>query len=65
MSLIGLIITLVVVGLLLWVINTQVPMQDTVKRILNVVVIIAVIIWLLTAFGVLQSINNVQVPRVH
>lgn len=55
MSLINLIITLVVVGVLLWLINAYIPMQPTIKKILNIVVIILVILWLLSAFGIFDS----------
>lgn len=55
MSLINLIITLVVVGVLLWLINSYIPMQATIKKILNVVVIIIVILWLLSAFGIFDT----------
>lgn len=51
--LINLIITLIVVGLLLWLVNNYIPMDAKIKSILNVVVVIAVIIWLLRMFGVL------------
>ena len=50
MPLIQLVIVLVVVGVVLWVINSYIPMQATIKKILNVVVVIAVIIWLLSVF---------------
>ncbi|MDT8438876.1 MAG: Thivi_2564 family membrane protein [Wenzhouxiangellaceae bacterium] len=55
MSLINLIITLVVVGVLLWLINSFIPMQHTMKKILNAVVIIIVILWLLSVFGILDT----------
>ena len=61
MPLINLIITLVVVGVLLWLINSFIPMQHTMKKILNVVVIIVVIIWLLSAFGVLDSMSGMRI----
>lgn len=61
MSLINLIITLVVVGVLLWLINSYIPMQHTMKKILNVVVIIVVILWLLSAFGVINSMSGMHV----
>lgn len=61
MPLINLIITLVVVGVLLWLINSFIPMQSTMKKILNVVVIIVVIIWLLSAFGVLGPISGIRI----
>ncbi|GGD28813.1 Thivi_2564 family membrane protein [Sinisalibacter lacisalsi] len=57
MSLINLIITLVVVGVGLWAINTYIPMDRKIKSILNVVVVILVVLWLLRGFGVLNSLN--------
>ena len=65
MSLISLVITLAVVGFLLWLVNAYVPMDGTIKRIINIVVIIAVVLWLLSAIGVLGHVHDVQVPRVH
>jgi hypothetical protein len=61
MSLIGIIITLVVVGVLLWLLNNYVPMDGKIKRILNVVVVIVVVIWLLQALGLLGSLQNVRI----
>ena len=55
--LINLIITLIVVGLLLWLVNNYIPMDAKIKSILNVVVVIVVIIWLLRSFGVLSGIG--------
>jgi len=63
MPLIHLIIVLVVVGLILWVINSYIPMQATIKRILNVVVVIAVIIWLLSVFGVIGNISAIRIGK--
>ena len=51
MSLISLIVTLAIVGVILWAINTYLPMEGRIKQILNVVVVIAVLLWLLSAFG--------------
>ncbi|MDP2698269.1 Thivi_2564 family membrane protein [Thalassospira sp.] len=61
MPLMNLIISLIVVGVLLWLINTYIPMDRKIKSILNVVVVIAVVLWLLSAFGVLGSLNNVRI----
>jgi hypothetical protein len=61
MSLIGLILTLVVVGVLLWLLNNYIPMDGKIKRILNVVVVIVVVIWLLQAFGILGSLQNIRI----
>lgn len=52
MSLLTIIITLVAVGILLWAINAYIPMQESIKKLLNVVVVIVLIVWLLKAFGV-------------
>ncbi len=55
MPLMTIVLTLVVVGVLLWLINTYVPMASSIKTILNAVVVIAVVLWLLRAFGVWGS----------
>jgi hypothetical protein len=64
MSIIGLIIVLIVIGVLLWLVNSYIPMDAKIKQILNVVVIICVVLWLLSVFGVF-SMNFGNVPRVH
>ena len=63
MPLIQLIIILVVVGVLLWAINSYIPMQATIKRILNVVVVLIVILWLLSVFGILGNMSTVRIGR--
>lgn len=64
MSLISLVLTLVVVGVLLWLVNTYIPMDGKIKQILNVVVVIAVVLWLLYAFGILDHSGEIKVPQV-
>jgi hypothetical protein len=61
MPLIQLIIALVVVGVILWAVNTYIPMDATIKKILNVVVILVVVLWLLSVFGVLGPISGMHV----
>ena len=61
MSLIGVVLTLVVVGVLLWLLNNYVPMDSKIKTIINVVVVIVVVIWLLQAFGILGSVYNLRI----
>jgi hypothetical protein len=53
MTLIGLIVVLVIIGVLLYLLNTVIPMDGKIKTIINVIVIIAVCLWLLEAFGLL------------
>lgn len=55
--LLNLVITLIVVGVLLWLVNNYIPMDPKIKQILNVVVVIVVIVWLLQLFGVLGAIG--------
>jgi type IV secretory pathway TrbL component len=54
---------LVVVGVILWAVNSYIPMQATIKKILNVVVVIAVVLWLLSAFGILGNMSTVRMGR--
>lgn len=61
MPLITLIVTLVLVGVILWAINAYIPMQPTIKKILNVVVVIVVVLYLLSAFGLLGDIRTLRV----
>lgn len=61
MPILTIIIVLVLVGLILWGVNTYIPMQQTMKRILNAVVIIIVIIWLLQVFGVWAYLQGAHV----
>ncbi len=63
MPLIQLVIILVVVGVILWLINSYIPMQATIKKILNAVVVIAVIIWLLSVFGVIGNISSIRIGK--
>ena len=63
MSLITLVVVLIVVGVLLWLVNAYIPMDRKIKYILNVVVIIAVVIWLLQVFGVLGSLDSIHIGR--
>jgi hypothetical protein len=60
MSLVTLVITLAVVGVLLWLVNL-IPMQGTIKGILNLVVVIAVVIWLLKVYGLMGYVTQFRV----
>jgi hypothetical protein len=60
MSLISLVIVLIVVGVLLWLVNTYIPMDRKIKSILNAVVVIFVILWLLQALGLLGSLGGMR-----
>jgi hypothetical protein len=64
MPLINVVVTLIVVGVVLWLINTYIPMQGTIKKILNFVVVIVVILWLLYGFGIINHSGDVHMPVV-
>jgi hypothetical protein len=61
MPLLTIVLVLIIVGVLLWIVNTYIPMASSIKTILNVVVVIAVIIWLLQALGVLGSLGGIRI----
>ena len=66
MTLIGLVVTLVVVGVLLWLVNTYIPMDAKIKKVLNIAVVVIVCLWLLSVVfpGWMGSVNNVRVGSV-
>jgi hypothetical protein len=61
MSLISVVVALVVVGVILWLVNNNIPMDGKIKSILNGVVLIVVCIWLLQSFGIMGSVNGIHV----
>jgi len=64
MSLISVALTLIVVGVLLWLVNTYIPMDGKIKKILNAVVVICVVMWLLFAFGIINHAGDIRVTQV-
>lgn len=63
MPLLQVMLVLIVVGVILWLINKYIPMQGTVKQILNAVVVIALVLWLLQVFGVFDSFSGIRVGK--
>jgi hypothetical protein len=63
MPLIQLLEVLIVVGVLLWLVNRFIPMQSSIKSILNGVVVIAVVLWLLNVFGLFHSLSHIRVGK--
>jgi hypothetical protein len=61
MPLIQVVLMLIAVGVLLWLVNRFIPMQGTIKSILNGVVVIVVVLWLLNVFGLLHSLSRIHV----
>ncbi len=65
MPLVYIVLVLIVVGVILWLINTYVPMAGSIKTILNLVVVVVVCIWVLQAFGLWQTVLNYRLPSAH
>ncbi len=63
MPLIHVIVVLVVVGVILYLINSYIPMAGSIKSILNAVVIIVVVLWLLSVFGLIGELSNIRVGK--
>jgi len=61
MPLFTILIVLIVVGVLLWLVNSYIPMDIKIKRIFNVVVVVGVIVWLLKVFGLFAYLMNIHV----
>jgi hypothetical protein len=61
MPLLQILVVLVAVGVLLWLVNSFIPMQGTIKSILNAVVVIVVVVWLLNVFGRFHSFSRIHV----
>ncbi|HYG74411.1 MAG TPA: Thivi_2564 family membrane protein [Planctomycetota bacterium] len=56
MPLIHLIVVLAIIGVLLWFINTSIPMDGNIKKIINIVALIAVVLYVLQSFGLITGI---------
>ena len=60
MPLLSVVFTLVVIGFLLWLANRFMPMDAKIKGILNIVVVVAVVVWVLNAFGVFGHLGTMR-----
>lgn len=61
MPLLTILLVIIIVGVLLWLINSFIPMDRNIKTILNVVVVIVLIVWLLKVFGILASLTDIHI----
>ena len=63
MPLLNVLLTLIVVGVLLWLVNTFIPMDAKIKQILNIVAVIATVVWVLNVFGLFSSLGAIRVGK--
>jgi hypothetical protein len=61
MPLLTILLIIILAGFLLWLVNTMIPMDRTIKKILNIVVVVIVIIWLLKVFGLFSYLMAIHV----
>jgi hypothetical protein len=61
MPIINILIPLIIAGVVLWLVNNYIPMDRKIKNILNAVVVILVVVWLLKAFGLWNSLTGMQI----
>jgi len=61
MPLLTILLVIIVVGVLLWLVNSFIPMDSKIKSILNVVVVIILIVWLLKVFGIFSSLMDIHI----
>jgi hypothetical protein len=64
-TLVQIVVILVVVGLVMWLINTYIPMAGAIKSLLNIVVFVVVLIWVLQTFGLIGAIPGLRMPRLN
>ncbi|MHB8383050.1 MAG: Thivi_2564 family membrane protein [Candidatus Binataceae bacterium] len=62
MTLVGIVVVLVVIGVIMWLINSYIPMAGGIKSLLNIVVFVVVVVWLLQVFGLIGNIPGVRIP---
>ena len=58
MPILTIIITFVIVGLLMWLVNTYIPMEAGIKKLLNIAIIICLVLWLLNIFGIFSNLGS-------
>jgi hypothetical protein len=64
MTLVHIAVILVIVGLIMWLINTYIPMAGAIKSLLNIVVFVVVLVWILQVFGLVGAIPGLKIPAL-
>ena len=64
MTLVQIAVILIVIGVVMWLVNTYIPMMGAIKSLLNLVVFVVVLIWLLQIFGLIGPIRGVRIPAM-
>jgi small-conductance mechanosensitive channel len=62
MTLVDIVVILVIAGLLMWLINTYIPMAAAIKSLLNIVVFVVLLIWVLQSLGIIGGVAGIRIP---
>lgn len=63
MPLTNVLLTLIVAGVLLWLVNTYIPMDPKIRKVMNGVAVVAVVLWVLNVFGLFSSVAGIRVGK--
>jgi len=63
MPLVQFVVILAVVGVVLWLVNTYIPMNRGIKAVLNLAVIIAAVVFVLNTFGLMGTLTGLRIGR--
>ncbi len=63
MPLLNIVLILNLAGVALYLINRYIPMASSIKTILNVVVVVAVCVWVLQATGLWGTVSTFRLSR--
>ncbi len=64
MPLINLLIVLIVIGVVIWAVTSFIPMDSNIKKLIQITGVVIALLYILSAFGVIHSFSNVQVPSI-
>ena len=62
MTLVDIVVILVIAGLIMWLINTYIPMASAIKSLLNIVVFVVLLIWVLQSLGIVGEVAGIRIP---
>ena len=62
MTLVDIVVILVIAGLLMWLINTYIPMAAAIRSLLNIVVFVVLLIWVLQSLGIIGEVAGIRIP---
>lgn len=62
MTLVDIVVILVIAGLLMWLINTYIPMAAAIKSLLNILVFVVLLIWVLQSLGIIGEVAGIRIP---